>query len=157
MGLPNVFTFVADRLIILEGLAKRRAGEGGVTDKLEDTTPIIGTAREQKVPGRVRKMKLATPLLKKAQRGEDANECLRSARSKREPLCDFLTRGRSFLEQREKPECIGNGKGWKVVGGQPDVPHQAIIRSRWFESGCIINHHVLLSLSSVGCYELTHF
>jgi hypothetical protein len=62
-------------------------------------------------------MKSASPLLKETKRGEDAEERLCGARSKRESLCDFLARGRSLLEQRENPEPVGDSEGRKVVDG----------------------------------------
>src|SRR3712207_774882 len=117
VSLPNVVAFVTDWLIFFERLSKRRASEGDVADEFKDTAPVIGAVGEQEVPRHVRKTEPASPLLKKTERGEDAEKCLCGARSERELVCNFLARGGSLLEQRENPERVGDGEGWKVVDG----------------------------------------
>jgi hypothetical protein len=48
VSLPDIVAFVADWLIFLERLSKRRAGEGDVADEFKDTAPVIGAVRSKK-------------------------------------------------------------------------------------------------------------
>ncbi len=63
MGLPDVVALVADWLVFLECLLKRRASKGDVADEFKDAAPLIGAVRKQEVSRYVREMETASPLL----------------------------------------------------------------------------------------------